>query len=296
MSISKEEYILKSLRKISHKEWEAFVITRILHGLDDDEIEFVTQQLVRRDNGKRALTDLYFPQLSLHIEIDEPHHMREDQVKDDEKREQDIVQATDHKIERIKIANNDGTIRSLSHIRADVDKLINLIAKLKQSAISDGSFIPWDFELRYSADPVIEKGHASVDDNVVFHTQIEALRCFGFKGKGYQRGAWTIPDGSNDTVWFPRLYQHGIWHNELTDGGKTIYERAINKDGVLSIAKQRNAGEQHPEKKYIVFAKARDSLGFNLLRYVGTFKMNFEKSTLEALRFDRISTIERIRQ
>ena len=35
--------------------------------------------------------------------------------------------------------------------------------------------------------------------------------------------AWKIPDGTDDVVWFPRLYPHGMWHNELADGGKKIY-------------------------------------------------------------------------
>jgi len=47
MSITKTEYILRSLKKITHKKWEFFVISRILHGLSDDEIEFITQQLMK---------------------------------------------------------------------------------------------------------------------------------------------------------------------------------------------------------------------------------------------------------
>ena len=302
MSITKHQYILKSLRKIAHKEWESFIVSRIIHGLDDDDIEFVTQQLVRFPNGKRALTDLYFPQFEIHVEVDEPHHEKEDSVKDDERREQDIIQTTDHKIMRVKIADESEQLRSLSEIRNDVDNLIKDIATLKQNSVRNGDFIPWDLDLRYSSDPVIKRGYLSIDDNVVFKTQVEALRCFGFQGKGYQRGGWIIPDGSHDEVWFPRLYQHGMWHNELADQGREIIERASSDDPALkaeavsSIAKQRERGSQHPDKKYIVFAKARDALGFNLLRYVGSFKMNLEDIIADELRFERVSTKEDVRK
>ncbi len=290
MSISKQEYILRSLSKIRHKKWEVFIISRVLHGLDDDEIEFVTQQLVRLSDGTRALTDLYFPQFNLHLEIDEPHH--EKQVDKDKRREQDIINMTGHTIERIKVSDNTGRELEMKEVRKEVDSFIQRIISLKSKAIS---FTPWDWKNRYSANSVIERGHVSIDDNVVFHTQVEALRCFGFKGKGWQRGEWIIPDGSHDSVWFPRLYHHGKWHNELADNGKIIYERAINKDGVISITKQRESNLQYPKRKVIVFAKAKDVLGLNLLRYVGSFQMNLDQNESDVLRFDRFSIQEAVR-
>lgn len=293
MPISKQEYILRSLKKISHKQWELFIISRILHVLDDDEIEFVTQQLVQRSDGSRALTDMYFPQFELHLEIDEPYH--NNQGSEDIRREQDIVQVTGHRVERIKVLDESNEAKEMEKIREDVDRLVRLIKEFKEKAIVQKRFIPWDLEVRYSAEPVIERGHVSIKDNVLFRTQVEAMRCFGFKGKGWQRGAWTIPDGSNDLVWFPRLYPHGIWHNELTDNGQTIYERAICDEGIHSIKKQREDNSKYPKRKYIVFAKAKDVLGFNLLRYVGSFQMNFDNCTSDVLRFDRASPEEEVR-
>lgn len=298
--MTKDEYILRSLSRISKKKWEFFIISRILHGLDDDEIEFVTQQLVRRPDGSRALTDIFFPQFDIHLEIDEPHH--NNQEVEDFKREQDIIQITGHQIERIKIPDKSRTVGVIEEVRDEVDNIIKIIKGRKQIAIKEETFIPWDYESRYSADPVIARKIVSIKDNVVFRTQVEALRCFGFSGKGWQRGAWIIPDGTHDAVWFPRLYRHGIWLNELTDEGKTIYERALKddasayEDGVRSIEKQRENNSKHPDRKYIVFAKARDALGFNLLRYVGSFTMNFDETAPDVLRFDRVSSDEVIRK
>lgn len=293
MSISKQEYILRSLSKIAHKKWELFVISRILHGINDDEIEFVTQQLVRRPDGVRALTDLYFPQLSLHIEIDEPAHQK--QIPDDEMREQDIIQRTGHEVRRINIADDNKKEKDISMVRRDVDQLIKYIMEHKASTVRENKFMAWNWEDRYSSAPVINRGYVSIKDNVVFHTQIEAMRCFGFGGKGWQRGAWKIPDGTGDIVWFPRLYPHGMWRNELAEGGMKIYERAANNDGVLSIRQQIEEGRQRPDVKWIVFARAKDHLGFNLYRYVGSFKMNFNESTPDNLVFDRVSTVEDVR-
>lgn len=296
MEISKQEYILRCLSKIAHKKWELFVISRIIHGLDDDEIEFVTQQLIRRPNGERALTDIYFPQFNLHVEIDEPAH--ENHLESDELRERDIIQTTRHKVRRIKIAvenTEPAKEKDISLVRRDVDELIEYIAKKKSDAIHKNKFTPWNWEERYSATPVIKRGYVSIKDNVVFRTQVEAMRCFGFAGKGWQRGAWKIPDGSGDVIWFPRLYPHGMWNNELAEGGKKIFERAVNNDGVLSIKQQIEEGKLRPEAKWIVFARAKDNLGFDLYRYVGSFKMNFTESTDDNLVFDRVSNVEKVR-
>ena len=70
------EYISRSLSKIQHKKFELYVISRIIHKLDDPEIKYVFQQYAARDNntGKYALIDLYLPQLGIAIEVDEAHH------------------------------------------------------------------------------------------------------------------------------------------------------------------------------------------------------------------------------
>jgi hypothetical protein len=161
MITSKAEYIIRSLKKVSHKPWELFAVSRILHGLDDDELEFITQQLVKRPDGSRALTDIYFPQLSTHVEIDEPFHV--DQLDADRLREQDIVLVTGHRIERIRIYNSDGQIKSMAAIRADIDELVALVSKLKQDAVHAGSFEHWDWETRYSADQIIARGFLATD-------------------------------------------------------------------------------------------------------------------------------------
>lgn len=290
--LTKSEYILRSLQKIRNKKWEYFIVSRIIHALDDDDIEFVTQQYVRKQDGSYALTDLYFPQFNLHLEIDEPHHENELARQKDSLRTRDLVLVTGHTVARLKTQKEDGTLKTLSEVRRDVD---DFVKKLKLQKTSQSGFVPWDLETRYSPEPVIQRGIVRISDNVVFRTQIDAMRCFGFRGNGWQKGAWTIPDGSNDYLWFPRLYEHSIWRNEISEDGTEIRERAINSEGRLSIEKQRQVIDEHPNRRAIVFAKAQDALGFNLLRYVGTFQPRQSEADPDVITFDRIATSEKVR-
>src|SRR5690606_2870558 len=115
-------YNLNQLRRTYRKRYENYVVTRIFHRLNLPDLQFVTQQLVRRPTGI-ALTDLYLPQLKLHIEIDEPHHGN--QTEADEKRTEDIIEATKkldiveakgHRIERIRISDAGDDINKFNEL------------------------------------------------------------------------------------------------------------------------------------------------------------------------------------
>ena len=69
-SVSKEDYITRSLSNLDFKRWELYVVTRIFHRLNDPEIEFVFQQPIRNSSTRNPyLVDLFFPQLGLYLEI-----------------------------------------------------------------------------------------------------------------------------------------------------------------------------------------------------------------------------------
>lgn len=300
-----DEYILRSLSKIRHKKWEYFVISRIIHQLDDFDIEFITQQLVRRPDGSRALTDLFFPQFKIHLEIDEPSHFEPSSnsgpndlkyVFADSIRQQDIVDQTGHEIVRISVLNlKDNSEKSLSSIAQETDLFVQRLKHERKVLQEKGVFDAWDFERRFDPNRIIEKGEISVGDNVLFRRQIDAMRCFGFTGTVWRRGGWNIPDGSGYSLWFPRLFKHDVWHNELCEGGRVINERARSEPKLrdkarMSLQKQRRDLEKDPDRNIIVFSKAKDALGSQLLRYVGTFKANLdpEHFSLDNLRFDLI--------
>ena len=132
--MTKLEYVARQLSKTETKKYEHYIITRIWHLLNDLEIKPVTQQYVKRPNG-RALTDLYFPQLNLHIEIDEKHHNY--QIEKDKIREKDIFNATSHEILRIDVDQN------IEAINKQVDAIV---VKIKTEKAKNRKFDPWDLE------------------------------------------------------------------------------------------------------------------------------------------------------
>ena len=114
--MTKREYVIRQIAKTNKKNYENYVVTRIYHLLNRTDVKFVTQQYVNRPEG-HALTDMYFPQIKLHVEIDEPFHKK--QIGFDIHRETDIIQATDHHISRIKITDDLDSINSQIKILID---------------------------------------------------------------------------------------------------------------------------------------------------------------------------------
>ena len=128
---TKEQYILRSLSKIKHKKWELYIITRIIHLLDDLTIEFSCQQLIKSKTGKRFLTDLCFLNLNLYYEIDEAQHSSHKHQILDKHRKREIVDTTNFIEKRIKVFNKNGKDRSIEKINSEVDKFIYFIKNRK---------------------------------------------------------------------------------------------------------------------------------------------------------------------
>ena len=86
---NKTEYILSTLKKLQHKAEEQYVISRILHRLDDLSIEFVCQQYLVPDEDSYLL-DLFFPQFQIFVEVNERGHSSPIGIYKDEK-SKDII-------------------------------------------------------------------------------------------------------------------------------------------------------------------------------------------------------------
>lgn len=279
--MDKSEYIRTRLSKLTHKSWELFVISRIIHRLDDLSIEFVCQQMVRRENGKHALSDLYFPQFGLHLEVDEKHHDHEVNQQADFLREKDIVAATQDDVHRIRISER-GRDRPLEHILGDIERFIELVHEKKRAALAAGTFRPWDPARRFNPWTWIDQGSISVEENVSFTTQVDALRCFGFTGRTLWKGAWNVKDGSGRRVWFPRLTKQDVWDNRLTETAHGATITVERFDGVPDPAT--------PGVDMIVFARATDSYGATLFRFKGVFVYKDELSTPTRSVYERKAT------
>ena len=122
--MNKFEFICRQLSRATPKTFEHYIITRIWHSLNDTELKFVTQQHITRPDG-RALTDMYFPQLKIHIEVDEGHH--KNQVFSDTMREADIINATGHTVLRV-----DAT-QDLERVHHSIYAIVTEIKKAKES-------------------------------------------------------------------------------------------------------------------------------------------------------------------
>ena len=113
--MDKKEYIIRQLGRTKNKKYETYVVTRIIHLLNDFTIKFVTQQYVTRPEG-RALTDLYFPQFGVHIEVDEVHHFHDVNIEADKLREAAIEFAN----LRYQFGRPIASFQSLKHKAADM--------------------------------------------------------------------------------------------------------------------------------------------------------------------------------
>jgi len=266
--MDKKEYIIRQLGRTKNKKYEAYVVTRIIHLLDDFSIKFVTQQYVSRPGERRALTDLFFPQLGLHVEVDEGQHFNHINIKADKIREADIVNATGHEILRIDVS------KSFEDINTQISSIINKIREIKRNR----SFTPWDMDSEYDPETYIKRGYIDIADDVAFKTIKDACNCFGHNYSGYQRAGASHPN-SDIMLWFPKLFPNGEWDNQILDDEETIIERnKDNKKAKKHILSHIENKEKHKHQR-IVFAKVKGNLGDILYRFRGLYKLDAEMST-----------------
>lgn len=281
--MSKADYILRSLSKISKKRWEHYVINRIFHRLDDPDVEFVCQQCVRKQDGKIYLTDLFFPQINLYLEIDEGHHENDEAKKNDAKRNFDIVEATGFEEERISVVGI-----TLEEANKEIEKFIVKIRTRKDELVAKDSFHGWDYKHRFTAYPHLESGRIEIGPNSAFRTHKDALNCFGYNKGHLQKAVWNMPPHVSDAiglrgkcvVWFPKLYEQPGWSNSLSDDGKIICEINKNLDG----------GYDEPWDMRIVMGRSRDELNRILYRFLGVFEVMQEYRNGREHRFRRVAT------
>jgi very-short-patch-repair endonuclease len=261
------EFIIKQISKTNKKNYENYVVTRIWHKINNEEIKFVTQQYVSRPNG-HALTDMYFPQFNLHIEIDEPFH--ESQKELDIKRETDVIEATGHVIERIKITDD------LRFVNNQIDRIVVKIEKLQLLQIKNKSFEPWN--LKKELDPLQYKikGYLDIRENPAFRTILDASNCLGQNYKGVQQAWFPSKVYSNHYLWFPKFYANARWDNKMIENGNTIIEKC-------KIEGKKETYVHDTIKKYksikrIVFPRSKDNLGSILYKFKGVYIIDEERS------------------
>lgn len=270
--LNKKDYIVKQLKRTYKKEYENYVITRIWHLLNDLNIKIITQQYIKRsvdvDNSKKgfALADLYFPQFNLIVEVDEEHHLG-NKLSDDA-RDRDVINATNFKIERI------DTSESIELIHEKIDSIVEYIRRYKMVKNIDD----WDYENEFDIKKYLEKGNIDVKDNAIFRYSYHICNCFGYNHKGWMKGGINHPLKDNVLIWFPKLYKHKDWDNQISLDEKYIFERNIDeKENKKTIKKWMN----DPRSVRYCFGQYKDNLGRMLYHFKGEYTLDKERTINE---------------
>lgn len=298
--MDKKEYITNQLRRAVHKKYENYCITRIIHKLDNLDVQFITQQLFKRPDGKFAYADLYFPQLNISVEIDESHHL--DQQEEDEQRTLDIIEA-DKKIrekytglediildpiEELRIsANHNNTIEE---INSRTDEVVEI---LKNKIVSLGSnFIPWK-NIYEDASYYLERKYIDKSDNAKFRTIDDIGKLFNMETvpMGYKVHGYVPIIVDKEYFWCPTLKLSddevisNNAENTLSNNGEFIYEY-FKKDNDNEVKKVLDM-----DLRRYVFGKYKDEIGSTSYKFIGVYSLDKEKTIKENIRvWKRIDT------
>ena len=283
--ITKDEYLLRNFSKIRHKKWELYVITRILHNLNDPNIEYVCQQFINPKNSKGYyLADICFPSLKLYCEINEAQHATDEHIDSDKLRQREILEATDWIQKDIKVYDRKDPSRDrpIEEVDKEVDKFILFLRERKKKFEKKlKKKILWDFKDRFNPEVHIKNGHINVKDNVVFLYHKDALRLFGYSGKHYQRGWWRIKS-INQAVWFPKLYPNNQWRNLLSDD-----RSIITQEQIINGNKVKHSLPSNEER--IVFAHYKNIFGQTVYKFYGTYVVDWKNTDEYFQTFKQVS-------
>lgn len=258
-------YYAKLLTKLRNKKYEFYVVSRIIHLLNDTEIQFTTQQLVRKEDGKRYLIDLYFPQFKIAVEIDESHHLSNEEA--DRAREREIIYYTDVEFFIIKCDKNS----NIESVHQRIDELIDKIQRLKNNK----NFRPYSYQDEFSVVQWLKVGKLRISDGAKFRTHADVLRLFGKNFRLHQAGS--SPLNEKVQVWFPKLYKNNDWDNSISPDGKSIEQ-----------TRGKNDMEIKEIKDSIVFAHQKDVLGNIYYSFKGVFRCT--RHTENEISYERIAT------
>lgn len=280
--MDKKEYITNQFRKTFGKKYENYCVTRIYHLLNRLDVQIITQQLFKRENGRIALADLYFPQIKLVVEVDEWQHQREWNKKDDIERtesiEKEINNLSDILSFEPEVLRIDVT-QSIEEINARIDEIVNIINK-KIEQLKD-EFVPWTNEIR-EPKYYINKMYISNEDNVEFRTVQEVSELFnkGYKGNQHIYFRTSTP---NEYVCCPKLqlegdsgnqFKNNPYINTITSDKMYIFEYRVNNpiDFVEDMIKW------HLGEVRILFPKYKNEAGSMMYRFRGVYILDVDAS------------------
>lgn len=275
----KRDYLIKTFSRTKRKDFENYIVNAIWHRLERLDIQPVTQQYVKRSDGKWALLDLYFPQINYGIECDEEYHINNS--------ENDLTRELTMEDMLSSFEETAGFI--LRRVKAyegidSIDEQIEQIVTEIKSILDNTRIASWNaytppYEL------ALQHGSLSASNNLRFDTIASLCRCFGKHYGNIQKCCFNI--GLNYHIWCPKLaiIQDGKpqavsngWLNILSKDWRTITEKDTDGRG----------GKIEENSPRITFAKSRDVLGRNAYRFIGVYSYSAEKSDKDTRIYIRI--------
>lgn len=273
----KLDYISRLLQRTSSKRIEHYVISRIWHLLDNYDVKMTPQQYVSRELSQYALTDVYFPQIGLHVEVNEPaHYESEDRINRDLERQKQIENNTGHQVFVIDCRED------ILGIHSQIDKLVSKINSEVKEQIENGIFKPWKPENEHNPNYWKSNGYINISDEVSFFT-IEDI-CLLFDAdyqktkRGFLRkGAIANPKNINQLIWWPSERPRSGWLNKFDEAIGTITETHSDEK------RKSDHYYHHAQGTHIriCFFHYTDILGLTNYKYVGVFTNDKEKSNPE---------------
>ena len=269
--IEKREYLIKTLSRTKRKDYENYVIGAIWHRLNNLEIKPVSQQYVKRGDGKYALLDLYFPQINVGIECDEAYH--ENNTEPDKIREANVEQAL--------TSMQTGKDFTLIRINANTDvveleRQINEAVKRIQELYESYGCPKWSEE-KDSVEKVTASGELSLYDNLQFNRIIDIAKCFGRDYKAMQASTFFI--NPHTLVWCPKLAVEIGGELKAPSAAGWLNILSENWDKITTIVpedKEHHEKYRNPKLDILVFAQSKNNLGQTTYNFLGVY--GFEKS------------------
>lgn len=269
----RDELFMLFSKRTNRKNAENYILNAIWHKIGNLDLQPVTQQCIQFGDNRRALIDLYFPQINYGVECDEAYH--KNNTFNDLERANKIekilssVNISDVKVPfKFKLKRIDATA-SILDINKSIDKTVHEINERIKELRKPPK---WKNVEERIVDVIKEKSLCD-SDMLPFPTQASVGPCFGRYPKTWQRSYFKLND--EYYIWFPKLalningkqtsQSNTGWINILNDDWSEIIEKNTDNNKI-------GAASRTYEKR-VVFAKSKDLYGKNAYRFIGVFKL-----------------------
>ncbi len=283
--MNKTEYLARMLNKrTKNKDYENFVVNAIYFQINNLNLTPVTQQYVKIKNNKYALIDLYFPQINYAIEVDEGHHLFEENEIKDKIRSIDIHEKIACTPKRIKIFEKQDEPLPIENINNQINTIVQEIKEIISNLESKNKPIQWpDYEEKLAF--LKEKDKLTANDDIDFYGITKILNFFERKtNKGEEYKSWQHAFKKNFSkgysLWVPHwsikdkrnnFKQKNGWVNYPSEDMEEITEIDVNgtETSKSEIGKHNENGI-----KRITFMHMEDRFGKDCCRFIGIYELD----------------------